>query len=176
MSVVKQDIVNSSCKVQMCSGQSSGSEAAIHAMRDLFEEEESEAVLLVDAANAFNSINRNAFLHNINILCPTFAKYAGNCYRIPSRLFVIGGYELISSEGTTQGDPLGMAIYAIGLTPLLDMMMEIVINIKSAAFADDLTAIGMCHKLRQWWNYLSEEGPKIGYNPQPTKSWLIVKP
>ena len=175
MSVVKQDIVNSSCKVQMCSGQSSGSEAAIHAMRDLFEEEESEAVLLVDAANAFNSINRNAFLHNINILCPTFAKYAGNCYRIPSRLFVIGGYELISSEGTTQGDPLGMAIYAIGLTPLLEMMMEIVINIKSAVFADDLTSIGMCHKV-EWWNYLSEEGPKIGYNPQPTKSWLIVKP
>ena len=69
-----------------------------------------------------------------------------------------------------------MAIYAIGLTPLLEMMMEIVINIKSAAFADDLTAIGMCYKLRQWWNYLSEEGPKIGYNPQPTKSWLIVKP
>jgi len=68
MSVVKQDIVNSSCKVQMCSGQSSGSEAAIHAMRDLFEEEESETVLLVDAANAFNSIDRNAFLHNINIL------------------------------------------------------------------------------------------------------------
>ena len=54
--------------------------------------------------------------------------------------------------------------------------MEIVINIKSAAFADDLTAIGMCRKLRQWWNYLFEEGPKIGYNPQPTKFWLIVKP
>ena len=101
MSVVKQDIVNSSCKVQMCSGQSSGSEAAIHAMRDLFEEEESKAVLLVDAANAFNSINCNIFLHNINILCPPFAKYASNCYRIPFRLFVIGGYELISSGGTT---------------------------------------------------------------------------
>lgn len=58
-------------------GKSSESEAAIHAMRDLFEEE-SETVLLVDAANAFNSINRNSFLHNINILCPTFAKYASN--------------------------------------------------------------------------------------------------
>ena len=45
MSVVKQDIVNSSCKVQMCSGQSFGSKAAIHAMRDLFEEEESAAGL-----------------------------------------------------------------------------------------------------------------------------------
>ena len=64
MSVVKQDIMDSCCKIQMCSGQTSGSEAAIHAMRELFEEEVSEAVLLGDAANVFNNINRQAFLHN----------------------------------------------------------------------------------------------------------------
>ena len=98
----------------MCLGQTLGSEAAIHVIRDLFEEEESEAVLLVDAANVLNNTNQNAFLYNIKILCPMFAIYAGNCYRLPSRLFIIGGFELCSSEGTTQGDPLGMAIYAIG--------------------------------------------------------------
>ena len=56
MSVTKEDVIGScsigSCsKVKMCPGQAAGSKAAIHSMRDIFESEESEAVLLVDAAN-----------------------------------------------------------------------------------------------------------------------------
>jgi len=156
MCVVKKDVVSSCCKVKMCSGQTAGSEAAIHAMRELFKNEESEAVLLVDAANAFNNINRYALLHNIKILCPMFGQYVNNCYHIPARLFVVGSYELKSTEGTTQGDPLGMAIYAIGLTPLLEIMLEIVTRKKMAAFADDVTAVGRCNSLRTWWDNLIE--------------------
>lgn len=39
--------------LQLCAGQQVGCEAAIHAMRHLFTEPNTEAVLLVDAANAF---------------------------------------------------------------------------------------------------------------------------
>ena len=35
-----------------------GSEAAIHAIKELFEMERSEAVLIVNTANAFNNVNR----------------------------------------------------------------------------------------------------------------------
>ena len=107
MSIVKEDVITSCSKVQMCSGQAAGSEAVIHSMREMFENEESEAILLVDAANAFNSINRQVLLHNIKILCPILGRYVNNNYRVPSRLFAIGGYEIKSKEGTTQGDPLG---------------------------------------------------------------------
>ena len=175
MSVVKKDVVTASSKIQMCSGQEAGCEAAIHSMRKMFEGEESEAVILVDAANAFNSINREALIHNLDVLCPIFGQYVRNCYRFPVRLFVIGGSELKSKEGTTQGDPAGMAIYAIGLTPLLDIMLEIVMNTTMVAFADDISAIGKCEDLRTWWNRLIEHGPLFGYYPEPTKSWLIVK-
>ena len=34
-------------------------------MRQLFQDDTSEAVILVDATNAFNSLNREAALHNI---------------------------------------------------------------------------------------------------------------
>ena len=52
-----------------------GCEAAIYAMRTIFEEENTEAILLIYAANAFNSINRNVFLHNINIIYPAIPIY-----------------------------------------------------------------------------------------------------
>ena len=76
-----------------------------------FEEEDCDAVLLVDAANAFNSINRCAMLENILRLCPIAYIYAYNCYAPHDRLFVVGGKELKSKEGTTQGDPVSMAFY-----------------------------------------------------------------
>jgi len=47
----------------MC-GRSLGSEAAIHAMRQMFANKNTDAVILVDAANAFNNLNRNVLLHN----------------------------------------------------------------------------------------------------------------
>ena len=43
--------------VQLCVGQVSGCEAGVHAMRGIFDDEETEAILLVDATNAFNSLN-----------------------------------------------------------------------------------------------------------------------
>ena len=177
MTIVKKDVITSGSRVQMCSGQKGGSEAAIHAMRSVFESEAAEAVILVDAANAFNNINRKALLHNVQVLCPIFARYVLNCYRTPARLFVIGGVELKSNEGTTQGDPIGMAVYAIGLTPLLTELLSTIAEIEDqmAAFADDITSVGKLVSLRSWWNQITTIGPHFGYYPQPKKSWLIVK-
>ena len=56
----------------------------------------------------------------MDILCPEFASYVYNCYQIPGRLFISGGKEL-QSEGTTQGDPIGMGIYATVVFPLLHL-------------------------------------------------------
>ena len=40
-------------------------EAPIHAMRKMFEADDNDEVLLIDAVNAFNSLNRSAAQHNI---------------------------------------------------------------------------------------------------------------
>ena len=89
--VTKSDDIDASGSLQVCAGHKSGSEAAIHAMREVFEHDNSDAVLLIDASNAFNSLNRAAALHNIRILCPSIATYAINTYREPARLFIVGG-------------------------------------------------------------------------------------
>ena len=106
--VAKQDVMNASGAMQVCAGQKSGGEAAIHAMRSTFEANETDPALLVDASNAFSSLNRAAALNNIRVLCPLIATFVINTYRAPARLFVAGGSELNSAEGTTQGDPLAM--------------------------------------------------------------------
>ena len=174
MSTLKPDVVKACANSQMC-GHKSGSEAAIHAMKAMYENNDTDAVLLVDAENAFKSLNRKAFLHNIGITCPVIAIFVRNSYTVPTRLFVIGGTEIQSEEGTTQGDPLGMAIYAIGTTPLLDLLAESTEE-RETAFADDITAAGKIDGLRKWWDELTTIGPPFGYFPKPANSWLIVKP
>ena len=79
----------------------------------IYEDETCEAVLLMDASNVFNSISRNVFLHNVTIICPAIAIYVKSCYSLYSRLFIIGGNEIRSCEGTTQGHPIAVAVYAI---------------------------------------------------------------
>ena len=87
----KQDVIDASGATQVCTGHKSVSEATIHAMRDIFASDETDAALLVDASNAFDSPNRAAALHNVRVICPIIAIYAINTYRAPARLFITGG-------------------------------------------------------------------------------------
>ena len=148
---------------------------AVHAMRQIFEDSNTEAVLLVDATNAFNSINRKAALHNISIICPPLAQILVNTYRAPIRLFITGSGEIASTEGTTQGDPLAMAMYALAITPLIDQLSSRSPDVHQVWYADDTTSASTCRSLRTWWDDLSELGPMVGYNPNGSKTYLVVK-
>ncbi len=65
ISVIRNDIMYACGTLQTCSGIDSGIEAAIHAMADKFHEEDTQGLLLVDASNAFNSINREIALDTV---------------------------------------------------------------------------------------------------------------
>ena len=56
ISVIKDDIIDAVGPLQTCSGLRGGIEAAIHAMRKSYSYEETEAIMLVDAENAFNKL------------------------------------------------------------------------------------------------------------------------
>ena len=107
------------------------------------------------------------------------AIYIRNCYSVPSRLFVLGRTEMLSSDGTAQGDPVAMPVYAIGITPLLELIKphatETDVSMKHVAFAYDLRGGGDLITLRRWWDNNVLYGPKLGYNPKATKSWLVIK-
>jgi len=150
MSAFFEDVVNGSSDAQIC-GRSSGSEAAIHPMRRMFANENTDAVILVDAANAFNNLNRNVLLHNIKYACPEISTYVINCYSDPARLFVISGLELKSQEGRTQGDPLGMAVYVLRITPMMNILLMAIgdQHNKMVGFADAIAAAGSIEALKR---------------------------
>ena len=61
--LAKQDVINVSGATQVCAGQKSGGEAAVHAMRNIFEADETDAAL-----------------NNIRVLCPLITTYVTNTY------------------------------------------------------------------------------------------------
>ena len=91
-------------------------------------------MLLVDAGNAFNRLNRKVALWNVRVLCPALGVIVINTYRSSIDLFV-GGERILSTEGTTQGDPLAIAIYAVAITLLIRRVTQK--NAKHVWFADD---------------------------------------
>ena len=146
-------------------------------MSRAFNLDDTETMLLVDANNAFNSINRKVALHNVHRICPSFHRFLQNSYQAPVRLFLdlSGSNRYIwSKEGATQGDPAAMAFYALATRPLMDVLAKIK-EVLQTWYADDTAGCGTLEKLKLWWDKLCEVGPLYGYHPKPSKTILIVK-
>ena len=71
MKLLREYVLNATGSMQFCAGQKVGTETAIHAVYEMFNEEDTEAVLMVDASNAFNSINHETFLPISKMLYPS---------------------------------------------------------------------------------------------------------
>ena len=145
--VVKQDVMDAAGCLQLCAGQHAGCEAAVHAMREIFDDEGTEGLLLVDAFNAFNSLNRCAALLNMFHLCSSLATVLTNTYRSASSLF-IDGTSLLSQEGTTQGDPLAMPMYAISIVPVIQQLKGLARQVWYACFSFGIGGLGCSLLLR----------------------------
>ena len=72
MRIVGLDVVTAAGSMQVCAG------LEVHAMREVFNEDNTEGILLVDAANAFNNLNRKAALHNMQFICPALSTILNN--------------------------------------------------------------------------------------------------
>ena len=183
MNIVQGEMVSATAPIQVCAGLPGGVEAAVHAAREIFESQDTEALILVDADNAFNSLNREAALMNIRVVCPELAPYVINSYREPARLFVSGSnQELMSEEGVTHGDNAAMGFYACATVPVILATMggnEATNSdnpVKQIWYADDAAGGGKIDDLSKWWEDLCINGPLFGYFPKPSKTWVIVKP
>ena len=175
VSTLGLDVQLAGGSLQTCTGVEAGIEAAIHAMAKIFKDDSCEAALLVDADNAFNRLNRKVTLHNLQHQCPPISRFLSNTYKEPAKLHLGDGSHILSEEGTTQGDPLAMAMYAISTRPLIESLKTNAKDVAQVWFADDSAGAGKIRALKLWWDHLKEIGPKYGYYPKPSKTYLIVK-
>ena len=149
---MKTDIQEAAGPLQTCAGLKSGIEASIHSSKRIWQQESTEALIQVDADNSFNRLNRSVALHNIREICPPLYRYLHNHYQEAAKLIVNDSNkqdQLFSDEGCTQGDVAAMALYALGIKPLVDNLADAVDpeDCKQSWYADDSSAEGRIEKV-----------------------------
>ena len=85
-------------------------------------------------------------------------------------MFISRGAELLSQEGTIQGDNLAMPFYALGTISLLNKLHQLVRHVKQVWLVNDARGCGKLIDLAEWWKLICEEGRKIGYFVKESKS------
>ena len=126
--------------------QAAEAEATIHAMYYLYQQDEVEAILLVDAENVFHSINRKYMLHIISCTYSIISTFISNCSLVSARLFVIVNKVVKYKEEATLWDPTAMGAYALGVTSLLHFLHEY-ISSPSKGRQKRSKHIGQCYKM-----------------------------
>ena len=132
-------------------------------MKAIFEDDKNQGIILMDAKNAFNTMKRKVALQNIRVVCPVIATYLANTYASEARMFLHGKYELSSSEGTVQGDPLAMPWFSLNSTTIIEHLSLVAPGVKQAWLADDASAGGSLESLVSCYRNLIKIGEKFGY-------------
>ena len=69
--------------------------------------------------------------------------------------------EITSSEGTTLGDPLAMAIYALAVKPLIAKIQSDVPSMRQVWYANDATGARSCEDLISFWESMPKHGAAL---------------
>ncbi|KAL5266094.1 hypothetical protein ACHWQZ_G006670 [Mnemiopsis leidyi] len=148
----------------------------------MYEDSSTDCVLLVDASNAFDSLNRATAVHNIGIPCPELHLYLKNIYTSPSKMFINGtNQHILPAEGVTQGCNLAMGFYVtaegyrylgsfIGTKAATELYVKEKVNdwvvdmndISTAAACEpQLAFASYYYGISKMWNYLMRTTPDI---------------
>jgi len=125
-----------------------GAEQISLALQLLLAQDPSRIIIQVDVKNAFNSLNKATFFHQILEHFPHLLGAVGAFYLGSGNLYYRrddGGVEVLSSvSGVRQGDPLGPVLFALGIHPALlevDRLFRCQ-GVIILAYADDIHLVG----------------------------------
>ena len=165
---------------QLCDRLKTISGGVIHGVQALWYKKlstEEGVFLLVDAKNAFNEINRVGMLWMVQHLWLPRALFVFNCYRHWSSLFLRNrngtASILHSREGMTQGDPLAMIAYMIGILPLINNIQREIPEITQPWYAENSGDLGTFTRLETYFDSLTRQGPGQGITPSRPRAYSL---
>ena len=136
--------------------------------------------ILVDIQNVFNEENWKSMLWAVRNDWPSVVQFTFNCYRHWATLVVrdLEGSDnfLYSTEGVTQGDPLAMIDYGVGLLLLIREFRYVYPCVTHPWYAYKAGAGGSFCDILAHLQDLQGRGSPRGYLPERTKSILVVAP
>ena len=135
----------------------------------------SAILVKVDFSNAFNCVDRQAFLVQCRHHFPGLSRWAEWCYGQPSKLY-FGGATIPSENGVQQGDPIGPLLFALALQPVLQELhngrsekgLELVLS-----YLDDLILAGEQGEVAGAFHFLKTAASKIGLKFNVSKCEVI---
>ena len=146
-----------------------GCESAVHATRSSINSVDPKVLLKLDVSNAFNSIDRKTFIGEIASRYPFLYFLVNEAYSNPSTLFA-GEHCIPSSRGIQQGDPLGLALFALAV----DKITKAVLSELNSWYMDDATIGGQASSVFNDATKIINASKEIGLQINSNKCELFV--
>jgi len=133
------------------------------------------SIVEFDCVNAFNAVDRWAFLRTFDADFPAVYPWLYSCYGSPSLLCLQtddGKLAFIESgQGTQQGDPLGPVAFAVALHKILKEVSEACPGVATTAYVDDVFLAGPRQLLPQAVDLLVKAYASIQLQPNFKKTF-----
>ena len=132
-----------------------------------------KVVLMLDFANAFNIINRQVFMEQTRLICPSISSWVEYCYIEETNLYA-NERIIKSSVGTQQGDPLAGVLFCLALQKLVLKIKEKFPDFDYMKwYMDDGIIAGDINTIRDIYNLIEQESHALGLKLQVDKSCLF---
>ena len=155
---------------QLGAGVSGGAEAAVHTVRRLVENLlPGHVIVKLDFSNAFNSVRRDLILDSIAANTPEIYRLVHSAYSCEP-ILSFGEYEILSSEGAQQGDPLGCLEFCEAIQPLLTKLQSTV----KIGFMDDVTLSGDLLTVENDITIITQSSQETGLRLNTSKCEIIM--
>ena len=147
-----------------------GYEVGVHAMRELSVQARKSGwvIMLLDFANAFNTVDRNLFLRMATAHCPELANLTLWLYGQESHLVTTRGDTVKSSTGTQQGCSLSNPLFALTMEFFAQKLKHIEGLHINQFFWDDTALVGtpeaVAEAARTIQNLSAETGLHLKWN------------
>ncbi|KAL0209198.1 hypothetical protein P9112_011785 [Eukaryota sp. TZLM1-RC] len=129
-------------------------------------------ILSLDFKNVFNSVSRSSILPLLRKHFSEVESFFYSCYGKSSTL-IYENFDLLSSSGVKQGDPLGPFIFCLAIHPLMCELKENFPEIDIVTYMDDISVITPITVLKQIATFIQQRYKDIGLSLNISKCLII---